>query len=772
MKSLSLTLSQEYIDIADNGLLLHQQETVDALADYPIVMNCALTGAGKTRASHLSIQHFSKHHPVLYIAPTNALVSQHYSDAKAFVAQEKLPHHVVEITGRVLYEIKRKYQGIYRGSDALHRVICNPRDFNEIFHVGEKGGPTWLITNPDQVWMSIVSNQNQDARNLLLKFTNFFRFIVVDEFHYYTAEQLSLFFLCMALWKEFGQFDNGLKMLLLTATPDDMVTEFFQRADIPYATVGNREVTSHSKIPVLAPVHLTLTCGYLVDFKETVADLYNDGNDGVLISDSLQEINQNYHYYKDDFSVGRITGAIDNQQRIIESQKRLILATQTVDLGYNFIRPRKKDRQEIDFIVSTAYEKRKFWQRLGRAGRVLGRNQTHIPSTAYMLFQNPSVFKELTSYAGQTLSRKEISQLIRLDDKRMKIKALTREGLFVVSNKLREIKALLPRDQSLRVDRIFQTLKNCFDPGNLSQAWESVEKRHWLCDRMNAVQKKYPFLKERHIQQFLQSIDIKSNEKYPDPLQALIYSWIKNYYYRKGKYDALCEIEEQDRLSLAKQLLNKKPSLMSDVIHYFQEQIVRLTYLFNFRGSGQSRQIWVYDPERLHSESTITQIDVVDLISRYELSQIFPYETAKQMWHISLPKADYYVRLIDFHPYTCQPTFRYTGHVSPDQKSSEHDDVDILPGFWRAVFLYPVTLEFPKRTPPIEFKPYLENVPEFFFITPMGKYQMKKWLQEYRINQAELIADNQSYSVVYGKEALMISEELYYRHIMEKEATC
>jgi len=391
--SISINLLKESIAVCDNGMLRHQKDTIDALKSYPIVLNCAMTGAGKTRASHLSIQHYAKNLPVLYIAPTNALVQQHYNDARSFVEKNGLPHHVVSVTGRTLYEIVKNYSGIHRSSDALHQIIRNPRAFPGVFNIGEKKGPTWLITNPDQVWKSIVSNNNQDNRNLIQDFTNSFRCVVVDEFHYYSAEQLTLFFLCMALWKEFGQFDNGLKMLLLTATPDEMVIDFFKRADIPFKVIGNDQNTNDQKIPALAPVELTLTCGDLDSFKNIVSDEYHEGKDGVLISDSMQEINKNYHYYKQkNFSVGRITSAIDNKDRVQESQKRLILATPTVDLGYNFIRSNKKDRQEIDFIVSTAYEKSKFWQRLGRAGRVLGRTQTDIPSKAFMLFTRESYF--------------------------------------------------------------------------------------------------------------------------------------------------------------------------------------------------------------------------------------------------------------------------------------------------------------------------------------------------------------------------------------------
>jgi hypothetical protein len=62
----------------------------------------------------------------------------------------------------------------------------------------------------------------------------------------------------------------------------------------------------------------------------------------------------------------------------------LLLATPTVDIGYNFDKPGKLC-QPLDFIVFDAGTRDACLQRLGRAGRVLGRSQTNIPSDAVAL---------------------------------------------------------------------------------------------------------------------------------------------------------------------------------------------------------------------------------------------------------------------------------------------------------------------------------------------------------------------------------------------------
>lgn len=268
-------LRGESIAVAENGFLAHQTDTLNAIKNVPIVLNCAITGAGKTKASHLAIRQEALIQSVLYVAPTNALVYQHVQDARQFVDEGCLAHQVVGIDAAVLADLQRKYSAIHRPSEALYQVIYNPRNYAEELGIVESqnSAPLWLVTNPDQVWMSLVHGRGIDTRNLMQRFINHFRFVVVDEFHYYTAEQLVLFFLCIALWKIFGQFEDGLKLLLLTATPDELVETFFKRLRIEYRIVGGETSGVAGTVPVLAPIGLTLTTGSILDFSDDMLQL-------------------------------------------------------------------------------------------------------------------------------------------------------------------------------------------------------------------------------------------------------------------------------------------------------------------------------------------------------------------------------------------------------------------------------------------------------------------------------------------------------------------
>jgi CRISPR-associated endonuclease/helicase Cas3 len=77
---------------------------------------------------------------------------------------------------------------------------------------------------------------------------------------------------------------------------------------------------------------------------------------------------------------GRITGDTPKDKRHLAAQKQVILATSTVDVGFNFDRDNPPPRQNLDWLIFSTRDRFSFWQRIGRVGRVLGKQQTDIPS--------------------------------------------------------------------------------------------------------------------------------------------------------------------------------------------------------------------------------------------------------------------------------------------------------------------------------------------------------------------------------------------------------
>src|SRR5262249_48401132 len=94
------------------------------------------------------------------------------------------------------------------------------------------------------------------------------------------------------------------------------------------------------------------------------------------------------------------------QARTEATRHDLILATPTVDLGYNFERT-EKPRQSIDFMFFDATFADELVQRLGRTGRVLGKSQSNIPSRALAVLPQ-DLLVALRPLEGRTISRTEL----------------------------------------------------------------------------------------------------------------------------------------------------------------------------------------------------------------------------------------------------------------------------------------------------------------------------------------------------------------------------
>ena len=86
-----------------------------------------------------------------------------------------------------------------------------------------------------------------------------------------------------------------------------------------------------------------------------------------------------------------ITGVTDKEDRNLSQGKSLILATPTVDIGYNF--DRVKNRQNLDYIIFDFKYEDQFWQRLGRAGRVLGKVERDILSEVIVFTDSDTISK-------------------------------------------------------------------------------------------------------------------------------------------------------------------------------------------------------------------------------------------------------------------------------------------------------------------------------------------------------------------------------------------
>jgi CRISPR-associated endonuclease/helicase Cas3 len=372
--------------------LQHQVDVFEKARDHDIILDLAPTGTGKTKAAFTVLLHErNRNQNAVYIAPTNALVEQQKQAAEDFVRRAGLPHFVIAASAKEVKTWSNDKVGV-RPGEKIYNLLRNPAT---IFP--EVGGdrPVLLVTNPDIFYYAtFFAYQRLDQVNIASQFYSSFATVIFDEFHLYDAKQLVGLLFYLALSHEFGFFNNGRRAILLTATPEpacDAALSSLKNQGVRIAFIDG-ETSTTKLLPSQTAVSLELRPQpdrdqLLSELRDDVIQRFRSRPDqyGAVILDSLDQINRLSDLLQQKGlanQVGRITGPsplVDRQRAI---QCPIILATSTVDVGFNFERNPTSDRQTLDWLIFSARDRAAFWQRIGRVGRVLGRQQTELPSEA------------------------------------------------------------------------------------------------------------------------------------------------------------------------------------------------------------------------------------------------------------------------------------------------------------------------------------------------------------------------------------------------------
>jgi len=596
----------------DPPLLYHQVRTYESLHTHDLVMNTYNTGTGKTLASLLHLFDLQgKHKNVLFIAPTNALLDQHAEDIEEFVARYSLDFKVQRVSAAEV----RALNSDLRSGEIVQRLIRNYLEFASE-EVARK--PLILVVNPDIFYYALFFQYGaHDRRNVFEQFLTRFDYVIIDEFHYYDSKQLANFLFALALFDEFGYFvTRGRKVCLLSATPLPHVPVYLDRLFGDRWTLVSPEneppeSADYPLTPTLAPLTLTIKGGAINDWvsgsPQVLAGWIRDQLDGALISNSLWRINQAYETLKPFVTeklMGRITGPEPAEKRIAATARALILATPTVDIGYNF-KKKDKPRQNVDFLVCDARFGDEFVQRLGRAGRVLGKPQVNQPAQAIALLP-PEAAEALAGLDGQILSRGAFAQRIQectqLPPKHNLTGYIRSWAITESFYPIFEMGKMMGIELHEHLERLYDRARELFVPSGrrtykgLNVFFSKYHKRHrWLEETGNG---QIP-------------LDKFTAEHVADWLEA---------WHNAGRYDP------SDLLPGLGQLLEHQEQ-RDDLRAFAQSQVAITRTLFSFRDSFQGPTAVVYDPDHLLSSETFNAYDLFHLISHYNLS---PPMTKKQ----------------------------------------------------------------------------------------------------------------------------------------------
>ncbi|MCA9948906.1 MAG: type I-D CRISPR-associated helicase Cas3' [Anaerolineales bacterium] len=584
--------------------LYHQMRTYEALQQYDLVVNAYNTGTGKTIASLLHLHDLrDENKNVLFIAPTNALIQQHSEDIEQFVNTYNLDFKVQPVTAHTVREIEQSN----RPGRTLHHLIRNYLKYEDDTH----RRPLILVTNPDIYYYAIFDQYGQnDQRNLFEDFMLRFDYIVIDEFHYYDSKQLANFLFVLAMYDQFGYFDDPYhqrKVCLLSATPTSHVRRYLDNIfGERWLMVSPNDEPSESQylptMPSLAPLTLTLMPGEINEWAQgndtQLVSWLDAGQDGAMISSSLWRINAVREALLPLISeqqMRRITGPESAQSRQTATKAPLILASPTVDIGYNFAKD-NKTRQNIDFLVCDARFGDGLLQRIGRAGRVLGKNQTDQPSRAIAILPDAAI-ESLKELDGYTMTRAEFNQAINdcdtLPEKHRLTQYINSHAITECFYPIFKLGATVPSDYHEQLENLFLRVRDLFAPHsqqtyqNLKQYYFKYQSRQrWLveskkritCNKETAV----------HVRDWLKWL---SNTEY-------------SLDYIKPQLPEILEDEEQQQ-----------------ALHAFVTSQFTITKaLFNFRDSFQGPTAVIHDPHHQLSSETINQYDLFHLLRHYQLT--------------------------------------------------------------------------------------------------------------------------------------------------------
>lgn len=452
------------------GLLYHQWRTY--VAEEPIIVNSMNTGTGKTKAALLRMlkraRGSQKLSPtrdnVLLIAPTNELIRQHVADAQRFCQENDLPYRVNPLTKEQLDRFIADYRASLPGLPTTRRaadLVHFLRDSSDLDLDFSKQADLWVV-NPDIFHYALTFGYNPlDRSQMFNAFFTLFNYIIVDEFHYYDAKQLATFLFFMKYSQRQGYISHAStqrQFCLLTATPRPAVRRYLERLGEKIAWIEPDAVAPEDQAYVepvcaLAPVCLRVystdelqkqgQVGGLLQLVEREREAIRQWSgqmregepvEGAIISNAKGKISLIHQALLrsgvGSQRIGCITGAEKSARRQEATEKALILATPTVDLGYNFERSYQKRRQNIDFLFFDADFQDEFIQRLGRAGRVLGKQIQAQESEVYAVVDS-ACYELLRPCDQAILERSRLNDLLKNVPTKNELEAYIRTGAIM-----------------------------------------------------------------------------------------------------------------------------------------------------------------------------------------------------------------------------------------------------------------------------------------------------------------------------------------------------
>ncbi|MBD2449862.1 type I-D CRISPR-associated helicase Cas3' [Nostoc sp. FACHB-152] len=410
-----LTLPKEI-----SSLSWHQAETYQALQDpnIDVVFNTAMTGDGKSLAAYLSAM--IKRTYTLAMYPTNELARDQEKQVQGYkdIFKPSKNPQIRRLTAAILEQhiaagqISSKRDGIEDFSTNYEILLTNPDIFHYIHNFYYLRGK---IDNPDRLFRRIDEN---------------YKLFLYDEFHVFSSPQIASVINTILLMKHTGNPNK--KFLFLSATPNELLKSYFQKAGIEPKIINPVEVGAYKfesdstnigwrqisqpidlYFPQAIEPNLSSSYKWIEENAETVIlKFFQDhpNSKGAIILNSIAAVKKLLPKLKAIFeprwqvreNTG-LTGETEKSQSIAEAD--LLLGTSTIDVGVDF---------RINFLIFEAADAGNFIQRFGR----LGRHEGFETYQAYALIPNFLVARLFNDKShpledGETYDRIQFNDAIR-----------------------------------------------------------------------------------------------------------------------------------------------------------------------------------------------------------------------------------------------------------------------------------------------------------------------------------------------------------------------
>ncbi|MBE9107416.1 type I-D CRISPR-associated helicase Cas3', partial [Nostoc cf. edaphicum LEGE 07299] len=366
IKLLSTWSKYSQTSVSNIQLVTHQQEVWDAIKNYQVVFDTALTGDGKTLAALLPAFYERELGlgQSLFNYPTNELIRDQAKQIGKWKNEFNIDLQIGELTGAKLAS--------YISAEGFNKLETFRKFAND---------NKIVATNPDI--FTLIHRLYYDRRGgnkarLAETWFNKYRYIVFDEFHIFNAPQIAnvldgIAFNRASLGERFAA-----KFLFLSATPDNALLRVLDKAGItPKIIKGEYEHNlkrSDTHRRILYEVDLNLVTSeqsnggienWVFENLEYIKQFFSQypKSKGLIIANSVfaaKRIVRTVENANLGISIGENTGLTGAKIREDAMNKQLIIATSTVDVGVDFA---------INFLIYESLDAGTFIQRLGRLGR-------------------------------------------------------------------------------------------------------------------------------------------------------------------------------------------------------------------------------------------------------------------------------------------------------------------------------------------------------------------------------------------------------------------